>query len=77
MRDGWERAGRPPAGWMGPSFFAVALVHGLRGDQDAYNEWWQLATTICQQGNGNTFSLYVAHEWRCTAGRLTAPAPLR
>ena len=35
-------------------------MHGLRGDQDAYNEWWQLATTICQQGNGNTFSLYVA-----------------
>ena len=42
MRQGWERAGRPPAGWMSPAFFAAALVHGLRGDEDEYARWMEL-----------------------------------
>ena len=46
MREGWENAGSPAAGWMAPSFFAAALVHGLRGQREAYAEWWDLATRI-------------------------------
>ena len=63
MRDGWERAGRPEAGWMGASFYAVALVHGLRGDTDAYQEWWDLAEQLGGGGRGKSnrvFSLFVA-----------------
>ncbi len=59
MREGWERAGRPAAGWMAPSFFATALVHGLRGDNDAYAEFWDLAMTIRMQRAVNSFSLFV------------------
>jgi predicted ATPase/DNA-binding CsgD family transcriptional regulator len=46
MRQGWERAGKPPAGWMSPAFFATALVHGLRGDDDEYARWMDLGTSI-------------------------------
>jgi predicted ATPase/DNA-binding CsgD family transcriptional regulator len=60
MRDSWERAGQPAAAWMGPAFFAIALIHGLRGDVYAHDEWWQLATTICGITKGNSFGLYVA-----------------
>ena len=60
MRGGWERAGRPAAGWMGASFFAVALVHGLRGDDDAYQQWWDLASHLCGRSRGNLFAFFVA-----------------
>ena len=59
MKEGWERAGRPAAGWMAPSFFAIALVHGLRGDHEAYDEFWQLAMTIRLRRSVNSFSLFV------------------
>ena len=66
MRDGWERANRPEAGWMGPSLYAAALVHGLRGDTDAYQEWWDLASQLSgpgrgkARGRGDVFSIFVA-----------------
>ncbi len=59
MREGWERAGRPAAGWMAPSFFATALVHGLRGNVEAYAEFWQLAMKIRMRRTVNSFSLFV------------------
>jgi hypothetical protein len=31
---------------MAPSFFAAALVPGLRGETEAYAEWWDLAMRI-------------------------------
>jgi predicted ATPase/DNA-binding CsgD family transcriptional regulator len=46
MRQGWERAGRPPAGWMAPSFYAAALVHRVRGDEDEYARWQELGRSI-------------------------------
>jgi hypothetical protein len=58
MQGGWERAGRPRAGWMGPSFFAVAMVHGLRGDDDAYQDWRDRAEAVCLPKHDNTFSQY-------------------
>ncbi len=59
MREGWERAGRPAAGWMAPSFFATALVHGLRGNDEAYAEFWHLAMKIRLRRTVNSFSLFV------------------
>jgi hypothetical protein len=37
--DGWTQAGRPPARHFGPVAAAVAMVHGLRGDEAAEAEW--------------------------------------
>jgi hypothetical protein len=49
MRRGWERAGEPPAGWMAPSFFAAAFVHGLRGEDEEHVRWTALATSIAMK----------------------------
>ena len=37
--DVWARAGRPRAPGFGPVAAAVAMIHGLRGDQAARAEW--------------------------------------
>jgi predicted ATPase/DNA-binding CsgD family transcriptional regulator len=37
--DAWARAGRPRAPGFGPVAAAVAMIHGLRGDQAARAEW--------------------------------------
>ena len=47
MRAGWERSGRPVAGWMAPAAFLTALVYGLRGDGDAFQTWWELGDEVC------------------------------
>ena len=59
LRDGWERAGRPAAGWMAPSIFAAAMVHGVRGDDSAYDKWRRFAESISQSACGNGFGLFV------------------
>ncbi|SDT28446.1 LuxR C-terminal-related transcriptional regulator [Jiangella sp. DSM 45060] len=37
--DSWTRAGRPPARGFGPVAAAVAMIHGLRGDDAARADW--------------------------------------
>jgi predicted ATPase len=37
--DSWTHAGRPPAASLGTPAAAVAMIHGLRGDDDAQAEW--------------------------------------
>ncbi|MGW3767253.1 ATP-binding protein [Actinomadura verrucosospora] len=37
--DGWRRSGSPVWPELEPAVTAVAMIHGLRGDQDARNEW--------------------------------------
>jgi predicted ATPase/DNA-binding CsgD family transcriptional regulator len=59
MRDGWERNGRPTAGWMSPAFFATAFAHGVRGDDGALAEWWELAMLICAKTRANGFNRFV------------------
>jgi predicted ATPase/DNA-binding CsgD family transcriptional regulator len=46
MRQGWERGGKPPAGWLSQAFFAAALAHRLRGDEDEYATWFELGDFI-------------------------------
>jgi predicted ATPase/DNA-binding CsgD family transcriptional regulator len=46
MRAAWERIGRPPAGWMAPATNLVYLVHGLRGETRARDEWNELSETV-------------------------------
>ncbi|HEY4375942.1 MAG TPA: hypothetical protein VGM93_02245 [Acidimicrobiales bacterium] len=58
MRDGWERSGRPAAGWMAPSFFATALAHGLMGNEPARAEWWELGDVLSFRSSRNSCGLY-------------------
>jgi predicted ATPase/DNA-binding CsgD family transcriptional regulator len=37
--EAWQRAGRPANSILGPAVAAVAMVHGLRDDQDARSTW--------------------------------------
>jgi predicted ATPase/DNA-binding CsgD family transcriptional regulator len=37
--DAWTQAGRPPAPGFGAAAAAVAMIHGLRGDEAARREW--------------------------------------
>jgi hypothetical protein len=60
MRHGWERAGKPPAGWMSPAFFAAALAHGLRGDEDEYTTWAELGTSIALMKGPSSCGIYFA-----------------
>ena len=39
FRRGWEQAGRPVASNLAGAALAVAMVHGLRGDEDQRAEW--------------------------------------
>jgi len=39
FRSAWERAGRPAANNLGRGAYAVAMVHGIRGDDDRRAMW--------------------------------------
>jgi predicted ATPase/DNA-binding CsgD family transcriptional regulator len=39
MWEAWQRAGRPPARFMGAAAYAAVLAHGLRGDDEGRGEW--------------------------------------
>ena len=58
MRSGWERTGRPAAGWMAPAFYATALVHGVRGEAEASQRWWDRAESIAMQQQMNSFGMF-------------------
>ena len=79
MRQGWERAGRPPAGWMSPAFFAAALVRGLRGDEDEYARWMELGMSIALVSpSPPNCKLYFERRVALHRGRLeqrTSPTP--
>ncbi len=43
FRDAWEQGGRPRSFSLGPAAAAVAMVHGLRGDDAARASWLAVA----------------------------------
>ncbi|MEO3770496.1 LuxR C-terminal-related transcriptional regulator [Micromonospora sp. B9E7] len=43
--DAWQRAGRPARSVLGPAAAGVAMIHGLRDDQEARRVW----TTVLDQ----------------------------
>jgi predicted ATPase/DNA-binding CsgD family transcriptional regulator len=58
--DAWTQAGRPRAPSFGPTAAAVAMIHGVRGDQAARSEWLALidqlgATSERRSGYRPTF----------------------
>ena len=46
FRIGWERAGRPVAPNLARGAYAVAMVHGIRGDDDRRAAWVRLTTDL-------------------------------
>jgi predicted ATPase/DNA-binding CsgD family transcriptional regulator len=46
FRAGWERAGRPVAPNLGRGAYAVATVHGMRGDDDRRAAWVRLTIDL-------------------------------
>jgi len=46
FRLGWERAGRPVAPNLGPSAHAVAMVHGIIGDDARRAEWLRITIDL-------------------------------
>jgi predicted ATPase/DNA-binding CsgD family transcriptional regulator len=46
FREGWERAGRPRSAYLGRPTAAVALAHGLAGDDDSRTEWLALIDAL-------------------------------
>lgn len=49
MWSAWEHAGRPPARPMAPAVHAAALIHGMRGDTQAYREWRARAARLAER----------------------------
>ena len=69
FRRGWEWAGRPVNGSLASGAYAVAMAHGLRGDDDARAEWLDITIELgldkgrlegCYTGYGPTFDAIVA-----------------
>ena len=64
MWDAWERAGRPPARWMGPAAYAAVLAHGLRGDDKEHDDWMvrlrEITGTGAHQVTGTNLSSFAA-----------------
>jgi len=46
FREGWERAGRPRANNLGRGAHAAAMVHGLRGDDEARAAWLDIVDAV-------------------------------
>jgi predicted ATPase/DNA-binding CsgD family transcriptional regulator len=68
MVEGWERTGRPSAGWMAPAFFAAALAHGLRGEQEAMARWWEHGDEIALGISPRSFARFVGPRLALHAG---------
>ena len=46
FRQGWEDAGRPVASNLAGGSYAVAMAHGLRGDDEARQEWVDITRAL-------------------------------
>lgn len=70
MRDSWVRVGRPTAGWMANAVYAAALVHGLRGNTAAFDEWWDMAAELSARSSTNEMRTFVTLRIALHHGRL-------
>ncbi|MGH7477941.1 MAG: hypothetical protein ACRELD_16905 [Longimicrobiales bacterium] len=71
MRDAWERAGRPPAGWMAPAVYATALVCGLTGDAGGFQTWSAWAREVTKDPRVQGFAPFVDGRVALNAGRIS------
>ena len=50
FREGWEQAGRPRAGNLSRGPYAVAMICGLRGDDQARADWLSVVAALATPG---------------------------
>ena len=83
MWDGWERAGRPDAGWLTPAVAAPALAYGLLGDHHRYRLWHARVDVVAGGAHAGqsclaSFTAFVDARLAVHTGDLTdAPRPRR
>jgi predicted ATPase len=70
MRRAWEAAGRPTAGWMAPSVYAVAMIHWLRGDDRSALTWQTFAREVTVHRGVRGFEPFVEIRTNFHLGRL-------
>src|SRR5262245_56251121 len=46
FRVAWDRAGRPVAGTLGTTPYAMAMVHGLLDDESGRRQWLDITATL-------------------------------
>jgi hypothetical protein len=49
----WDATGRPVVRWLAPSIYATVLCHGLRGDDEAADEWRRFAADVAGEQTRN------------------------
>jgi predicted ATPase/DNA-binding CsgD family transcriptional regulator len=82
--DGWERSGRLPWAGLAPTARAVAMIHGLRGDEPARAAWLAIVDELSASlargdlaGSAATFdAMVLLHHGDATAAlERVAPEP--
>jgi predicted ATPase/DNA-binding CsgD family transcriptional regulator len=75
IHDGWERSGRPVAGWMAPAFFAAAFAYRVRGDEAASQRWDELGSAIQVSTGAASCRRYFSQRGALHIGALAQPPP--
>jgi hypothetical protein len=74
MWEAWEQAGRPPARWMGPAVYAMALARGLRGDDAGRRAWLARVGELVGTVNGRVSQSNLAAAAAFTEARVALHA---
>ncbi|MFJ2030826.1 ATP-binding protein [Streptosporangium sp. NPDC087985] len=73
--DAWQQAGSPARSVLGPPAAAVATIHGLRDDQDAWREWSAVLNQL-DPSPGNTYGYGAIFDAMLLLHRGQAPQAL-
>ncbi|WP_344749512.1 ATP-binding protein [Streptosporangium vulgare] len=73
--DAWQQAGSPARSVLGPPAAAVAMIHGLREDQDAWREWSAVLNQL-DPSPGNTYGYGAIFDAMLLLHRGQAPQAL-
>ncbi len=64
--DAWQRNGRQPSAGLAPAAAAVAMVHGLRGDEPARAEWLAIVDelgAVWEEARPDAATIAAAQAW--------------
>jgi hypothetical protein len=67
--DAWQRNGRQPSAGLAPAAAAVAMVHGLRGDEPARAEWLAIVDELrasWEQARPHAAAIAAVQAWQAS-----------
>jgi hypothetical protein len=67
--DAWQRNGRQPSAGLAPAAAAVAMVHGLRGDEPARAEWLAIVDelrALWELARPNAATIAAVQSWQAS-----------